>query len=146
MKGSKPFSQLLPQSFLIKIHKKFLSQCFHTPENLSGKEIMTRGSLLTCNSLKMSTHKKIKTEWTNAELHKFLTAYFPHLSRSLWMGTQGFCRSLSAVINWIEKQGVFFFFFLHDVNIIYFAYYQNKKAPSFHPHINCQSLPIKVFE
>lgn len=111
MKGSKPFSQLLPQSFLIKIHKKFLSQCFHTPENLSSKEIMTRGSLLTCNSLKMSTHKKIKTEWTNAELHKFLTAYFPHLSRSLWMGTQGFCRSLSAVINWIEKQGGFFFFF-----------------------------------
>lgn len=53
---SKLFSCLLPQSFLIKIHKKFLSQCLHTPVNMSNKEIVTRGSLLTCSSLKMSTH------------------------------------------------------------------------------------------
>lgn len=48
----KPFSQFLPQSFLIKIHKKFLSQCLHTPVNMSNKGIMTRDSLFTCSSLK----------------------------------------------------------------------------------------------
>lgn len=52
----KPPSNLLPQSLLIKIHKKFLSQCLHTPVNMSDKEIMTRASLRTCSCLKMSTH------------------------------------------------------------------------------------------
>lgn len=111
----KPFSHFLPQSFVIKIHKKFLSQCLHTPVNMSNEEIMTRDPLFTCSSLKngykhtqrlrriytalILAHIQQGAIWTNFPIWTTLTIFsLSILSKTMGLLTQGAVTIANAII------------------------------------------------